>query len=398
MIIFAIICLFYTYFCSISFLSAPPPGSLPLGFFGFVRSLLECLWQSSTLEQGREQTAKRKNRLRKLKRPQLHVPPAPSIRPSTSTGTSTSTSITQRDSLASTQHTAHAMSSYIMLTPTSSDGAAKPPPSVPASDLVARKWAATKRKSHHRELKEHMARTASHKEPDPEDDDLDLDPTDTDRSSEIGDADDSPGSDDDDMDAEAFGTFPTYVCELHDPKPILIGACACCEVLDGQMVYTGYSDVNMRVYSFALCMDDNLQRSTLSTTAWTLRRSNRRRRRRIATAAAVARRRRRCATWARTQTRSSSTRSRLARRRRSSSARPPRCSRSTRHCPRTPRSPSNCASSRPTTSATACSGTFKRAPGWLSVYHRRRTHFVHVYLPTDRSSDYTRRQPSSRRR
>lgn len=119
------------------------------------------------------------------------------------------------------------MSSYILLTPTSTDGAAKPPPSVPASDLVARKWAAAKRKSHHRELKEHVTRTASRKEPDPEDDDLDLDldPTDTDRSSELGDADNSPGDADDldELDTEAFGIFPTYVCELHDPKPILIG-------------------------------------------------------------------------------------------------------------------------------------------------------------------------------
>lgn len=123
-------------------------------------------------------------------------------------------------------------SAYIMLTPTSTDGGAVKPP-VPSSELVARKWAAAaKRKSRHsRELKEHVAArnaaaAAAAKEPDPEDD---LDPTDTDRSSELLDGDDpASGCDhaelDDDLDADAFGSFPTYVCELHDPKPILIGA------------------------------------------------------------------------------------------------------------------------------------------------------------------------------
>lgn len=114
-------------------------------------------------------------------------------------------------------------SAYIMLTPTSLTDSVKPP--VPASDLVARKWAATKRK-HNRDLKEHVARTASLKEPDPEDD---LEPTDTDRSSELdaASADASDDDRDDDDDDNAMTTFPTYVCELHDPKPILIGTSSC---------------------------------------------------------------------------------------------------------------------------------------------------------------------------
>lgn len=129
---------------------------------------------------------------------------------------------------------------YIMLTPTSTDGGAVKPP-VPSSELVARKWAAaaaSQRKSRHsRELKEHVvksARTTSPhvKEPDPEDE---LDPTDTDRSSELLDGDDAVSGAEHDLaadldglddleDDDAFGSFPTYVCELHDPKPILIGA------------------------------------------------------------------------------------------------------------------------------------------------------------------------------
>ncbi|KAL3672400.1 hypothetical protein V7S43_003085 [Phytophthora oleae] len=129
--------------------------------------------------------------------------------------------------------------SYITLTPTAaSDSQRGGAYSSPASDLLARKWAAAaKRKASMETMKVH--------EPEPEDDtDGDSSLTETDRSSEIGndgtpstDGDDAvstssrviPDSDeeneDDDDEEEEEGdndTIPTYVCELHDPKPVLV--------------------------------------------------------------------------------------------------------------------------------------------------------------------------------
>ncbi|KAG7390082.1 hypothetical protein PHYPSEUDO_008785 [Phytophthora pseudosyringae] len=128
--------------------------------------------------------------------------------------------------------------SYIMLTPTAaSDSQRGGAHSAPASDLLARKRAvAAKRKASMEIMKVH--------EPEPEDDtDRDSSRTETDRSSEVGN-DETPSTDgDDDVSAssrvvpdsdeehadddageeEGDGdVIPTYVCELHDPKPVLV--------------------------------------------------------------------------------------------------------------------------------------------------------------------------------
>ncbi|KAJ8539155.1 hypothetical protein ON010_g12716 [Phytophthora cinnamomi] len=133
--------------------------------------------------------------------------------------------------------------SYITLTPTAAAADSQHGShSAPASDLLARKWAAAaKRKASMEVLKVH--------EPAPEDDsERDSSRTETDRSSEIGN-DEAPSSEEEEDDAvstsskaesegenddeeeqdeeeeeeEQEDAIPTYVCELHDPKPVLVG-------------------------------------------------------------------------------------------------------------------------------------------------------------------------------
>lgn len=131
--------------------------------------------------------------------------------------------------------------SYITLTPTAASDSQRGSHSAPASDLLARKWAAAaKRKASMEVMKVH--------EPGPEDDtDRDSSRTETDRSSELGN-DETPSSDGDDVstsskvdpesedenendddeeddeeEEEQQDVIPTYVCELHDPKPVLVG-------------------------------------------------------------------------------------------------------------------------------------------------------------------------------
>jgi len=123
--------------------------------------------------------------------------------------------------------------SYITLTPTAASDSSRG-----ASDVLARKWAAAaKRKASMEVLKV--------REPECEDaSDRDSSRTETDRSSEIGN-DEAPSSDDgddvssssravlesDDEDAgdedsdeeDEQEETPTYVCGLHDPKPVLVG-------------------------------------------------------------------------------------------------------------------------------------------------------------------------------
>ncbi|OWZ11033.1 hypothetical protein PHMEG_00016004 [Phytophthora megakarya] len=122
--------------------------------------------------------------------------------------------------------------SYITLTPTAASDSHRGAHSASSSDLLARKWAAAaKRKASMESVKV--------QEPEPEDDtDRDSSRTETDRSSEVGNA--SPSTDDDvssisrvvpDSDEESAEpeeeeegeeVIPTYVCELHDPKPVLV--------------------------------------------------------------------------------------------------------------------------------------------------------------------------------
>ncbi|GMF30495.1 unnamed protein product [Phytophthora lilii] len=124
--------------------------------------------------------------------------------------------------------------SYITLTPTAGGDSQRGAHSAPASDLLARKWAAAaKRKASMEVLKVR----------DPEDDsDRDSSRTETDRSSEVGN-DETPSSDggdasassrvdidsdeeneeDEEEDEQDEDIIPTYVCELHDPKPVLVG-------------------------------------------------------------------------------------------------------------------------------------------------------------------------------
>lgn len=129
--------------------------------------------------------------------------------------------------------------SYIMLTPTATASGRSISMVEPARDILARKWAAsTKRRQLLR-----AASAPSHKVPAFDDDSpRDASPTETDRSSDMDPSDaesesaSESASDQEDEDArtlggdngdDEFGTFPTYVCELHDPKPILIGAFGC---------------------------------------------------------------------------------------------------------------------------------------------------------------------------
>ncbi|KAL4109750.1 hypothetical protein PRIC1_001445 [Phytophthora ramorum] len=134
--------------------------------------------------------------------------------------------------------------SYIMLTPTSASDSSRGAHSAPASDLLVRKWAAAaKRKASMEIMKVH--------EPEPEDDGRDSSRTETDRSSGIGndetpstDGDDVstssrvvPDSDDEDDNAqeeeeEEENVIPTYVCELHDPKPVLVAEQIPCNRVD----------------------------------------------------------------------------------------------------------------------------------------------------------------------
>ncbi|POM80444.1 Hypothetical protein PHPALM_1719 [Phytophthora palmivora] len=120
-----------------------------------------------------------------------------------------------------------------MLTPTAVSDSQRGAHSAPASDVLARKWAAAaKRKASMETMKVH--------EPEPEDDtDRDSSRTETDRSSEVGN-DEAPSSDGDDVstssrvipdsdeeseeeeEEEEEDVIPTYVCELHDPKPVLV--------------------------------------------------------------------------------------------------------------------------------------------------------------------------------
>ncbi|KAG3182842.1 hypothetical protein PC128_g14497 [Phytophthora cactorum] len=136
--------------------------------------------------------------------------------------------------------------SYITLTPTAASDSQRSAHSAPASDLLARKWAAAaKRKA--------SMETMKVNEPKPEDDtDRDSSRTETDRSSEIGnddtvstDGDDVstssrviPDSDEDDEDDEdeeedkGNDVIPTYVCELHDPKLVLAAEQIPCNRVD----------------------------------------------------------------------------------------------------------------------------------------------------------------------
>ncbi|GMF17024.1 unnamed protein product [Phytophthora fragariaefolia] len=129
--------------------------------------------------------------------------------------------------------------SYITLTPTAAAAAdcQRGSHSAPASDLLARKWAAAAKRKASMEVLKVL-------EPEPEDDtDRDSSRTETDRSSEIG-ADEAVSSEGDDVSSSSRvdvesddekededeeeqqqqeeGVIPTYVCELHDPKPVLV--------------------------------------------------------------------------------------------------------------------------------------------------------------------------------
>lgn len=127
-------------------------------------------------------------------------------------------------------------SQYILLTPTSATGS----PKVVTS---SRSGSRSRRNSHtpqplppppqsklqERKLSQTLMRRASKglNEPDAEDDHA---RTETEQSSiadeiVVHENDDEMNSDEEDEDdgPNAFGKFPTYVCELHDPKPILIG-------------------------------------------------------------------------------------------------------------------------------------------------------------------------------
>lgn len=126
-------------------------------------------------------------------------------------------------------------SQYILLTPTSATGS-------PKGVTGSRSGSRSRRNSHtpqplppppqsklqERKLSQTLMRRASKglNEPDTDEDHA---RTETEQSSvadEIvaNEGDDELKSDDDEDDgSNAFGKFPTYVCELHDPKPILIG-------------------------------------------------------------------------------------------------------------------------------------------------------------------------------
>lgn len=140
--------------------------------------------------------------------------------------------------------------SYIMLTPTATAGGRSISMVEPARDLLARKWAAsTKRRQLLRAASAPSHKAAAFRDADEDEgggSPRDASPTETDRSSDA-DASDAESesasesaSDDRDEDArtlggdageDELGGLPTYVCELHDPKPILIGASARSSVL-----------------------------------------------------------------------------------------------------------------------------------------------------------------------
>lgn len=140
-------------------------------------------------------------------------------------------------------------SQYILLTPTSASGS---PTGVTGSRSRSR--SRSRRNSHapqplppppqsklqERKLSQTLMRRASKglNEPDAEDDHT---RTETEQSSVADEI--VPNGDDEEMNSEeeedeedgpnAFGKFPTYVCELHDPKPILIGTRAAVHERDG---------------------------------------------------------------------------------------------------------------------------------------------------------------------
>ncbi|ETN04864.1 hypothetical protein PPTG_14624 [Phytophthora nicotianae INRA-310] len=137
--------------------------------------------------------------------------------------------------------------SYITLTPTAASSSQRGGAhSAPASDVLARKRAAAaKRKASMEIMKVN--------EPEPEDDtDRDSSRTETDRSSEIGNGDTTstdgddvstssiviPDSDEEDEEdkeeeeSENEDVIPTYVCELHDPKPVLVAEQIPCNRVD----------------------------------------------------------------------------------------------------------------------------------------------------------------------
>ncbi|KAG7384509.1 hypothetical protein PHYBOEH_009424 [Phytophthora boehmeriae] len=140
--------------------------------------------------------------------------------------------------------------SYITLTPTASSDSRRVAQSAPADDLLARKWAAAaKRKASLEVLKVH--------EPEPEDaSDRESSYTETDRSSEVGN-DETPSSDGDsksgeeesdqeqerdeeedkeDEEDEEEEIIPTYVCDLHDPKAVLVAEQIPCNRVDIEAV------------------------------------------------------------------------------------------------------------------------------------------------------------------
>ena len=140
--------------------------------------------------------------------------------------------------------------SYITLTPTAASSSYRGNThSARTNDLLIRKRAAAaKRKA--------LVETTKGQEPE-DGTDRYSSRTETDRSSEIGN-DETPDEDDtvstksglesdakekkktkkekDEVVEEKEVNIPTYVCELHDPKPVLIGACA---LTVGRLVHLG---------------------------------------------------------------------------------------------------------------------------------------------------------------
>lgn len=115
--------------------------------------------------------------------------------------------------------------SYITLTPRSNEPA-PPSSSSLAKELLTKKWAAAKKKSLPRDTgaKESLSAVVAKdaKESANEKEHTDS-PTETDRTSDVESDVDAPEQDDEDLEAaEAeMGQLATYLCELHDPKPML---------------------------------------------------------------------------------------------------------------------------------------------------------------------------------
>jgi hypothetical protein len=105
--------------------------------------------------------------------------------------------------------------SYIMLTPRGSDSTPPPSSSSLAKELLTRPSLAGTALS--------AKESATGKEV--EDDKTKDSPTETEKSSEVDSEEETPEPDTEDLDAEAeeIGVFPTYLCELHDPKTMLTG-------------------------------------------------------------------------------------------------------------------------------------------------------------------------------